>query len=66
VFDYILFISIIAMKNFITDTIKSNATLWDLINTTLSGILIQISAQDKKRRRMVATDTRRQKRLETT
>jgi len=54
------------MKNFITDTIKSNASAWDLINTMLHGILIQTSAQDKKRRRIVATDTRRQKRLETT
>jgi hypothetical protein len=66
VFDYILFISTNAMKNFITDAIKSNAPPWDLINTMLSGILIQTSAQDKKRRRIVATDTRRQKRLETT
>jgi hypothetical protein len=66
VFDYILLISIIAMKNFITDTIKCNAPPWDLINTMMSGIPIQISAQDKKRRRTVAADTRRQKRLETT
>jgi len=66
VFDYILLISIIAIKNFITDTIKSNAPPWDLINTMLSGILIQTSAQDKKRRRIVAADTRRQKRLATT
>jgi len=65
VFDYILLISIIAMKNFITD-IKPNTPLWDLINTMLSGILIQISPQDKKRIRAVAADTRRQKRLETT
>jgi len=43
-----LFTSIIAMKNFITDTIKPNAPPWDLINIMLSGIDTNISTGQEK------------------